>query len=613
MSATAGTTDGRWRGLWRRVRRRVRATTRRVVWRWRSSMQLRVVTSALVVGVLTVGALGAYLTDAMRDGLYERRADEVDLESAQSTQQARNTLDASPAANATEAQSLLFDLFSMLQSTGSSRDVFLWQAGGSSTVGFLDLSTNPQLTDLVTPEMRAATVAADGEQYLQSVAIPVDPADPDSPVVPGIVVGSTVEVPVAGTWELYYLYDLKADQETLRFLQSVLLVGALVLLALLVGITALVTRQAVLPVRQAATVAERLADGRLDERLPVKGHDEMASLAHSFNEMAQGLQEQIGRMEELSMLQRRFVSDVSHELRTPLTTIRMASEVLYSSREDFDPVSKRSTELLQAQLDRFEDLLADLLEISRFDAGAAVLDAERRDLRDVVNAAVDHAAPLAERKGVWLSVHLGDEPVTADIDPRRVERIVRNLVVNAIEHAEERPVEITVEGDGHAVAITVRDHGVGMTPDEVQHVFDRFWRADPARARTTGGTGLGLAISLEDAHLHGGWLEAWGRPGRGASFRLTLPRRAGIRLQSSPLPLVAEATAGRGLPAEWSATTAVVEDVEGTAGPADLPSVTGGIPVVLPREQAGHPGKGAEPGPGDSPGHLTSDDVQEAR
>ncbi|KON73912.1 hypothetical protein M768_07345 [Cellulosimicrobium cellulans F16] len=613
MSATAGSTDGRWRGLWRRVRRRARATVRRVVWRWRSSMQLRVVTSALVVGVLTVGALGAYLTDAMRDGLYERRAAEVDLESAQSTQQARSTLDASPAANATEAQSLLFDLFSMLQSTGSSRDVFLWQAGGSSTVGFLDLSTNPQLVDLVTPEMRAATVTADGEQYLQSVAIPVDPADPDSPVVPGIVVGSTVEVPVAGTYELYYLYDLEADQETLRFLQSVLLVGALVLLALLVGITALVTRQAVLPVRQAATVAERLADGRLDERLPVKGHDEMASLAHSFNEMARSLQDQIGRMEELSMLQRRFVSDVSHELRTPLTTIRMASEVLHSSREDFDPVSKRSTELLQTQLDRFEDLLADLLEISRFDAGAAVLDAERRDLRDVVNAAVDHAAPLAERKGVWLSVHLGDEPVTADVDPRRVERIVRNLVVNAIEHAEERPVEITVEGDGHAVAVAVRDHGVGMTADEVQHVFDRFWRADPARARTTGGTGLGLAISLEDAHLHGGWLEAWGRPGRGASFRLTLPRRAGIRLQSSPLPLVSEAAVGRGLPAEWSATTPVVEDVEGTAGPADLPSVTGGIPVVLPRDPGPYPGRGTEPHPGERPERLTSDDVQEAR
>lgn len=613
MSTTAGSADGRGRGLWRRVRRRARATVRRVVWRWRSSMQLRVVTSALVVGVLTVGALGAYLTDAMRDGLYERRAAELDQESAQSTQQARRTLDASPASTPTEAQSLLFDLFSMLQTTGSSRDVFLWQSGGSGTVGFLDQSTDQQLDGLVSPEMRAATVAADGEQYLQSVAIPVDPAHPESSgVVPGIVVGSTVEVPVAGTYELYYLYDLEADQETLRFLQSVLLVGALVLLALLVGITALVTRQAVLPVRQAASVAERLADGRLDERLPVKGHDEMASLAHSFNEMAQSLQEQIGRMEELSMLQRRFVSDVSHELRTPLTTIRMASEVLHASREDFDPVSRRSTELLQAQLDRFEDLLADLLEISRFDAGAAVLDAERRDLRDVVNAAVDHAAPLAERKGVWLSVHLGDEPVTADIDPRRVERIVRNLVVNAIEHAEERPVEITVEGDGHAVAVTVRDHGVGMTTDEVQHVFDRFWRADPARARTTGGTGLGLAISLEDAHLHGGWLEAWGRPGRGASFRLTLPRRAGIRLQSSPLPLVSEAATGRGLPAEWSVRTPVVEDVEGTAGPADLPSVTGGIPVVIPRDHAPQPGRATVPGSGGGPA-TGPDDVQEGR
>lgn len=613
MSATTGSTDGRWRGVWRRVRRRLRAAVRRLVWRWRSSMQLRVVTSALVAGVVAVAALGAYLSDSMRDGLFERREAEIDQEAAQSTEQVRRTLDSSPTSTATEAQSLLFDLFSMLQSSGSaSRDVFLWQSEGASAVGFLDQSTDDQLDGIVSPEMREATVAADGEQRLQSVAIPLDPADPEtSPVVPGIVVGSTVEVPVAGTYELYYLYDLEADQETLRFLQSTLLIGALVLLALLGGITALVTRQAVLPVRQAASVAERLADGHLDTRLPVKGHDEMASLAHTFNEMAQSLQEQIGRMEELSMLQRRFVSDVSHELRTPLTTIRMASEVLHSSRDEFDPVSRRSTELLQAQLDRFEDLLADLLEISRFDAGAAVLDAERRDVRDVVVAAVEHASPLAERKGVWLSVHLADEPLTADVDPRRVERIVRNLVVNAIEHAEERPVEITVDGDGHAVAVLVRDHGVGMTPDEVQHVFDRFWRADPARARTTGGTGLGLAISLEDAHLHGGWLEAWGRPGRGASFRLTLPRRAGIRLQSSPLPLVSEAVPGRGLASAWGASAPVVEDVEGTVGPADLPSVTGGIPVVLPRD-AGHD-RGQDTGSDQGRGNGPATDLREVR
>ncbi|MCR6491697.1 MtrAB system histidine kinase MtrB [Cellulomonas sp. P24] len=301
--------------------------------------------------------------------------------------------------------------------------------------------------------------------------------------------------------------------------------------------TFLVTRQAVRPVRIAARVAERLADGHLTERMKVRGQDEMATLARSFNEMAGSLQIQIAQLEELSTLQRRFVSDVSHELRTPLTTIRMAGEVLHAARDDFEPAAKRSAELLATQLDRFEDLLADLLEISRFDAGAAVLDAEDRDMCDVVLAAVEHAMPLAERRATWVRVTLPEVGCRADIDPRRVERILRNLLVNAIEHAEGSTVEVETASDGRAVAVTVRDNGVGMTPEEATHVFDRFWRADPARARTTGGTGLGLAISLEDARLHGGWLEAWGLPGRGASFRLTVPRRAGIALVSSPLPL----------------------------------------------------------------------------
>ncbi|WP_407345781.1 MtrAB system histidine kinase MtrB [Pengzhenrongella phosphoraccumulans] len=314
--------------------------------------------------------------------------------------------------------------------------------------------------------------------------------------------------------------------------------GAFALVALLGGMTWLVTRQTVLPVRNAARVAERLADGHLTERMRVRGEDEMATLARSFNEMAESLQVQIHRMEELSTLQRRFVSDVSHELRTPLTTIRMAGEVLYEARDGFDPSIKRSAELLTMQLDRFEDLLADLLEISRFDAGAAMLDAEGQDVRDVVQNAVEQAMPLAAAKGSWVHVTLPETRCTADIDPRRVERILRNLLVNAIEHAEGSNVEITVAADQRAVAVTVRDRGVGMTQQEAEHVFDRFWRADPARARTLGGTGLGLAISLEDARLHGGWLQAWGRPGRGAVFRLTLPRRAGIQLAGSPLPLV---------------------------------------------------------------------------
>lgn len=519
-----------WRLLRARSRRRARSWTRA----WRSSLQIRVITSTLAIGLVALTLVGAYVSGRMADGLFNARLDQVLEESARSTQQAQDTFDASTATAGTDVQRLLQDVAGAQRTGGSDRrEVFLLRApgqqGGSGSVR--GATTSPELIGLVSPQLRVAT--AGGGQQWQSVAIPRETGG----VSPGVMVGQDVTVPVDGTYQLFFLYSLQSEQDRLDFLQRTLGLAMVALVVLLGSMTWLVTRQTVRPVRRAAEVAERLADGHLSERMPEKGEDEMATLARSFNEMADSLQDQIHRMEELSTLQRRFVSDVSHELRTPLTTIRMAGEVIHASREDFDPAAKRSAELLQTQLDRFEDLLADLLEISRFDAGAAVLDAEGRDVRDVVIQAVDHASPLAERRQAWLHVEVPEERCVADIDPRRVERILRNLLVNAVEHAEGSAVEVTVGADAHAVAVTVRDRGVGMTPDEAAHVFDRFWRADPARARTTGGTGLGLAISLEDAHLHGGWLEAWGRPGRGASFRLTLPRRAGIRLSTSPLPL----------------------------------------------------------------------------
>jgi two-component system sensor histidine kinase MtrB len=198
----------------------------------------------------------------------------------------------------------------------------------------------------------------------------------------------------------------------------------------------------------------------------------------------------------------------------------------------------RSAELLHAELDRFDELMTDLLEISRFDAGFAVLDAEPTDLVPAVRRVVHGLAPVAEQAGVTVEVHVPDVPVIAEVDPRRAERVLRNLVGNAIEHGEGRPVAVTLGIDDRAVAVTVRDHGIGLRPGEEKLVFNRFWRADPSRARQTGGTGLGLSISLEDARLHGGWLEAWGAPGQGAQFRLTLPVRAGAKLTESPLPLV---------------------------------------------------------------------------
>jgi two-component system sensor histidine kinase MtrB len=516
------------------------------VHRFRASLQLRVITSTLVVGVLALAVLGGFLSDRIRDGLYEQRVAQILEETARSTEAAQATFSASTASTGPELQTLFYDLVPALALGGSGeREVFLRRTPGDvppllvNDVSTANEVSGADLGELITEELRRAVRDAQAQQWMP-VAIPVDDL---GDVAPGVLVGSVVEVPAAGRYELYYLYDVSAEQQTLTFVQQVLALAGVGLVALVGAMTWLVTRQAVHPVRSAARVAERLADGHLTERMRVRGVDEMATLARSFNEMAESLQDQIVRMEELSHLQRRFVSDVSHELRTPLTTVRMAAEVIHASREELDPAARRSAELLTAQLDRFEALLADLLEISRFDAGAATLDAERRDLRDVVTAAVEHVVTLAERRGVWLSVDLPEQPTVADVDPRRIERVLRNLLVNAVEHADGHAVEVRLAGDAEAVAVTVRDHGVGMTPEEAEHVFDRFWRADPARARTTGGTGLGLAISIEDAHLHGGWLEAWGRPARGACFRLTVPRRAGIVLTSSPLPLVPEPTA----------------------------------------------------------------------
>jgi two-component system sensor histidine kinase MtrB len=349
-----------------------------------------------------------------------------------------------------------------------------------------------------------------------------------------------VGMPVASagrTLQLYLLFPLTAEQRTLTLVQSTLVVGGVVLLVLVAGIASLVTRQVVVPIRQAAEVAERFANGHLDQRMPVVGEDDIARLGTSFNEMAASIQRQIRQLEEFGELQRGFTSDVSHELRTPLTTVRMAADLLYDSRDKLHPVLHRPAELLVWELDRFEALLADLLEISRVDAGVAELQLDTVDVRDTVARAVASVRAVADRAGTLLELDQPAEEVPAEIDSRRVERIVRNLLTNALDHGEGHPVQMTVAADTDAVAVLVRDHGVGLQPGQQELVFNRFWRGDPSRDRRTGGTGLGLSISLEDARLHGGWLEAWGEPGQGSAFRLTLPRIGGTQLTSSPLSL----------------------------------------------------------------------------
>ncbi|MGH3450775.1 MAG: MtrAB system histidine kinase MtrB, partial [Haloechinothrix sp.] len=364
-----------------------------------------------------------------------------------------------------------------------------------------------------------------------------------------LIVGTPV-TSAARQVQLYLLFPLAAEKSTVTTVQNTLLVGGLVLLLLLAGIANLVTRQVVVPVRRAANAAAGFAEGELDERLTVVGDDDLSKLAKSYNEMAASIQSQIRQLEEFGQLQRRFTSDVSHELRTPLTTVRMAADVLHASREQFPAGLARSTELLVDELDRFEALLGDLLEISRLDAGVEELAAEYIDIRPIVARVRDQVRVLAGSAGSPIELDLPDGEIAAEVDPRRLERMLRNLVANAVDHGEGLPVNVRLAAGEDAIAITVRDYGVGLRPGEDELVFNRFWRADPSRNRRTGGTGLGLAISQEDARLHGGALEAWGFPGHGSCFRLTLPREQGNPITASPL----------GLPPDPPAIPAVVEE-----------------------------------------------------
>ena len=308
------------------------------------------------------------------------------------------------------------------------------------------------------------------------------------------------------------------------------------MLVLLIGLsTQFVIRQVVSPVQQAAAVAEKFTQGDLTSRMSVSSEDELDSLGNSFNEMAVSIQQQIARLENLSMLQQRFVSDVSHELRTPLTTLRMAAEVIYEQKGNFDTNIARSSELLINQIDRFELLLSDLLEVSRFDAEAAALGVVKFDISNLVKKTVDYLHPS---KSALFEVAIPAEPIEIEGDPRRIERILRNLISNAVDHGEGKKVRVQIKSSENEVAIGVRDYGLGFNEEDAPYLFDRFWRADPSRARTSGGTGLGLSIALEDAKLHQGQLLAWGKPHQGAHFVLTLPKRHGNSVQSFPIALV---------------------------------------------------------------------------
>jgi two-component system sensor histidine kinase MtrB len=512
--------------------------------RWRSSLYLRVVATTLALSILVVLVLGQVLMGRITSGLLDAKQRASLVEAQAGLNKAQALITAAGEDSSEQRQSLepvAVELARGGQGTPRLYDVLLL----SSSTSLLQRGSSTVTEESVPDDLRSA-VESEGVQASTFTEIVYSDGRPP---VPGFAVGAPLTVPGLGTAELYYLFPLAQEQQTLDLVRRTLLFAGLVLVLLLGWISWFVTRQVVDPVRYAAAIAEEFSAGHLSERMKVRGEDDLARLARSFNDMAASLELKIGQLEDLSRVQRRFVSDVSHELRTPLTTVRMAADVLHESRDEFDASTARSAELLQTQLDRFEALLSDLLEISRFDAGAATLDAVQGDLNDAVSSVVDALLPLAEPSGTHIRIQRANAPATAEFDPRRVDRILRNLLANAIEHSDGQPIDVMVGVSDEAVAVVVRDHGTGLRPGESSLVFNRFWRADPSRVRSIGGTGLGLPIALEDARLHGGWLQAWGAPGDGACFRLTLPRELGTEIVASPLPLEpSDATTERLMP-----------------------------------------------------------------
>ncbi|MEV7798353.1 MtrAB system histidine kinase MtrB [Microbacterium foliorum] len=504
---------------------------------WRSSLRFRTLTITLLLTSTAILITCVTMALVIQNDLFESRKSEALDDAARSVNQAQATLDATALGDDPAALPELWD--SVQEDLGRN-------STAEGLAGFrMDVDPDVALNgftaglsdNLISSGLRNRVVEFDDWQSWQSVPLEVGGRE-----VPGIIVGQQLRVPEAGPFEIYFAYDLADADNTLVFVQRTLWVAGIGLVAIVAAISFIVLRTVSTPIVEAAETSARLASGDLGVRIDVHGEDEIATLGRSFNAMADSIESQIKELGELSLVQQRFVSDVSHELRTPLTTIRLAADMLNDQRGEFDPTTARTTELLHTQVQRFETLLSDLLEISRYDAGSVQLELEATSLAHLAEDIIEQMQPLADDRGSQLRLVAPGGYSPVDMDPRRVRRVLRNLIGNAIEHGEGRPIVVTVDSNQHAVAAGVRDFGLGMDPADAERVFDRFWRADPSRQRTLGGTGLGLSIALGDATLHGGSLDVWSELGVGTNFVLTLPRRGDATEGPSPVPLEPQET-----------------------------------------------------------------------
>lgn len=418
--------------------------------------------------------------------------------------------------------------------------------------------TTAELRTLISEDFRRDVSKADTPQW-RTVDVPDNlhisksggKSDSQVEVARALIIGQVADVPGGGNYEFYVVYSLSGEDNIIAPIRVPLMVGFLALFAVFVFSIYVAIRSVLRPVRKVAVKAQQIADGDYDVRMEVKGKDELAQLSRAFNRMATSIQDQFARYERVANVQQGFVSAVSHELRSPVTTIRMAGQLMYDKRDELPASLRRSVELQQEQLTNLDTMLSDLLEISRYDAGAMELNADETLVSAIVEKAVADQIPLAEAHGVDVEIVVEGD-TTVEGERRRIERIIRNLIVNALEHSEGKAVRVRVVGGESAVAVEVSDRGVGLTEKQAADVFKRFWRADSSRVRKSGGTGLGMTLAREDAELHGGTLECVGVLGVGSTFLLTLPRVAGAEFEP-PVPLA----------------VAALEDEWGSGGKAD--------------------------------------------
>lgn len=531
----------------RKPRRNIPQRMRRL---WRESLQFRALATAGVLMFLSFLAVGWSLSSQIATSLFENQKSQALQESISGFRNVQSVLNSSEMRSDSEIRRNVSRTLTVLDAGASGkRSWILVPLEGQGKQGFIpEQSSDKSLNSSSIPTDFKNTVRDRDGVYWQTSTITTFENNRER-TYPVLIVGTHVSIAQNPNYGLFTVYDMTDSSATIAHINFVLFGGFCALLTVVLSVVWFVTRFVVRPITQTAITAERLAAGDLDQRVSVKGEDQAARLGISFNRMADSLQEKIVQLERLSTLQQRFVSDVSHELRTPLSTVRLGTELLYDSRENMTPMQVRSVELLHGQVDRFQSMLADLLEISRFDAGSAMLTIDTEDFIQVLSNILQEALPHLERTNTKLNVHTNHESIMVDMDRVRIERVLRNLLYNAIEHGESRPIDVYVDANATNLGIAVRDHGIGLSEDEAVQVFNRFWRADTSRKRTLGGTGLGLSIAAEDVRLHGGTLEAWGEKGRGACFTMNLPLVHGAPLGESPVLATGEPEASTSRPA----------------------------------------------------------------